>query len=114
MSELINKLSHHGMDVKDAMSRFMGDEELFEFCFKKFSQDKGFAELGEALKAKDYDNAFKAAHSLKGVAGNLGLRSLFDYISVLVEVLRAKDYDADFDKMYSDIVKCSKEFFELI
>ena len=114
MSELINKLSQHGMDAKDAMSRFMGDEELFELCFKQFSQDKGFAELGEALKAKDYENAFRAAHALKGVAGNLGLKNLFSDISELVETLRAKNYDADLEGMYANIMNHAKELFALI
>ena len=114
MSELINKLSQHGMDVKDAMSRFMGDEELFEVCFKQFSKDKGFAELGEALDAKDYENAFRSAHALKGVAGNLGLKKLFSAISELVETLRAKNYDADLAGMYSVIMDQCKELFELI
>lgn len=113
MSELINKLSLLGMDVKDTMSRFMGDEELFALCFKQFSQDKGFSELDEALKAKDFDAAFRAAHSLKGVAGNLGLKNLFSAISELVETLRSKNYTADLDGMYSEIMKRANELFEL-
>lgn len=114
MSDLIKKLSLHGMNAKDAMSRFMGDEELFELCFKQFSHDKGFERLENALAAGDYDSAFKAAHSLKGVAGNLGLESLFELLSELVETLRRKEYDADIDGMYQSIVKHSRELFELI
>ena len=114
MNELIGKLSQRGMDVKDTMSRFMGDEQLFELCFKQFSQDKGFAELGEALAAKDYDTAFRTAHSLKGVAGNLGLKNLFAMISELVETLRTKNYAADLDGMYANIMNHAKELFALI
>lgn len=114
MTELIRTLSLYGMNVKDAMSRFMGDEELFELCFKQFAHDKGFERLEEAIKAKDYDAAFKAAHSLKGVAGNLGLETLFESLSELVETLRHGEYDADIDGMYDKIVKHSRELFELI
>lgn len=57
-----------------------------------FREDEGFSNLGGALEAKKYDDAFDYAHMLKGVAGNLGLNPLFNTISVLVEALRAKDF----------------------
>lgn len=112
MNKFIENLSLKGMNVKETMSRFMGDEELFTSCFKQFSGDSKFAELGQALKDKDYDKAFKAAHSLKGVAGNLGLNSIYEPLSELVELLRSKNYDADLNGIYAGIIEQCKAIFE--
>ena len=80
MSILLEKLENYGADVNGAMSRFLKDEELYAVCLSAFESDEGFAELGEALKNQDYQQAFDAAHTIKGVAGNLGLTPLFEAI----------------------------------
>ena len=60
-------------------------------------KDKGFGELESALRAGDQDAAFAAAHSLKGVLGNLALEPMYRPVVELSELLRHKtpgDYDA--------------------
>ncbi len=52
---------------------------------------------------KKYDEAFEDAHALKGVAGNLHLTSLYDAISQLVEPLRQKDFNKDYDALYNAV-----------
>ena len=40
------------------------------------------------------DAAFSAAHTLKGVCGNLSMKRMFDIASEMTEFLREKDMDS--------------------
>lgn len=46
------------------------------------------AALENALAAADYEEAFRAAHNLKGVCQNLGLARLAESSSALCETMR--------------------------
>ena len=58
-------------------ARFMGMKMYMKFLGMLF-QDPSMEKLGQALKDKDYGEAFTAAHTLKGVTANMGLTPLFD------------------------------------
>lgn len=88
MSQLIDRLRAAGADMDGALERLVGDEELFETCFQMFLEDPAFPELQAALDQADYTGAFNAAHTIKGVAGNLGLTAVFDAANGLVTPLR--------------------------
>ncbi len=106
MSKLTDQLRAHGADMDGAMNRLLGDEELYAMCFGLFLEDGAFAALGTALDAGDRAAAFDAAHSLKGVAGNLGLTRIYQLSGQLVEPLRGHGpADADFSGLYADIIK---------
>ena len=66
-----------GIDVEDAVRRFMGKEELMMKFLLRFGQDPNFGLLRQALEEGDTARAYEAAHTLKGVAGNLSLRVVF-------------------------------------
>ena len=59
----------------------------------KYPNEKCFEGLEKAIAEKDYEEAFRNAHNLKGVTGNLEMTRLSDATSELVEKLRAKHYD---------------------
>lgn len=88
---LLDRLEQYGADVKSAMARFLDDEELYVSCFDSFMEDEAFAQLDAALACCEYERAFEAAHTLKGVAGNMGLTPLYGAICNLVEALRVQD-----------------------
>lgn len=54
----------------------------------KFADDPSYRFLEEALAAGDTEAAFRAAHTLKGTAANLGLDDLANAASELTEALR--------------------------
>lgn len=81
----------------------MDDEELYAECFAMFMEDPSFVQLGEALKRQDDAAAFDAAHTLKGVAGNLGLTPLFAAICAIVEPLRCGAHDG-LDGLYAAVM----------
>ena len=84
----IEKLNEIGANTEEALARCMGNESFYFRLIGMAAEDVNFAKLDEALEAKDWKEAFEAAHALKGVLGNLGLTPMFDAASELTELLR--------------------------
>lgn len=76
-----------GGDDRQVLNRLPSEDMLRRFLHK-FSKDPSHAELLSALAAQDFAAAFRAAHTLKGTAANLGLDDLSAAASELTEALR--------------------------
>ena len=105
MREIIKDLRDQGCDTDGALARFLGDTEMYlDFLFK-FTKEPAFDMLLESLEKKDYQEAFNAAHTLKGSAAALGLTPLYESVCKVVEDLRGlRDLDSlqeDYDEMRS-------------
>lgn len=74
-------------DFSDIMNR-LGSEETVRYFVVKFLSDGSFSDLRAALADGDMKRAFLAAHTLKGVAQNLGFTRLGDAASDMTEALR--------------------------
>ena len=85
----MQELQDAGVNTETALKRFMNNLSLMERLLKKFLDDKSYAALQAALDAGETEEAFKAAHTLKGVCGNLSFDNLFSVVSEQTEVLRA-------------------------
>ena len=83
------QLSKAGVSATEGIQRFNGDKEMYEQVLRGFADDKHLEMLCEAVERQDVKAAFAAAHSLKGIAGNLSMNRLFEDIFPLVETLRA-------------------------
>ena len=104
-NEILNLLKDAGNDVDSALRRFVGNEAMYIKFLKRFADDKSYSEMKEAVEKNDMGNAFVAAHTLKGVAGNLGLTKLFDVASEVTEKLRTRsdsDLAADFARITAE------------
>lgn len=88
-----------GIDGEEALGRFMNNEALMMKFLLRFPQDPNFPKLKAAMEAGDPSAAYTAAHSLKGVTGNLSMKSLFTHASSITEDLRRGDLDAARDKL---------------
>ena len=93
-SQIRAGLTAAGVNVDEALERFMGSEAMLERFLKKFPADKGFAALTAALEAGDHEGAVNAAHTLKGLCGNLSIKPLFAGFDRQVALMRAGDWDA--------------------
>ena len=76
-----------GGNYADTMGRLMTEERILRFV-KKFPADGSFALLKDALARSSQEEAFRAAHTLKGVAQNLGFTALYEKSSAVTEILR--------------------------
>lgn len=87
------KLEEAGMDVEDALNRMMGKDDLLIRLMKKLEEDNHFELYRTAIAEDNYEEAFTAAHALKGVCGNLSLTVLYEILRKEVELLRNHEYD---------------------
>lgn len=61
---------------------------LIEKFIGKFLDDKSFETLCREMEAGNREEAFRAAHTLKGVCANLSFTRLLESVSLLTEELR--------------------------
>ncbi|HIX14180.1 MAG TPA: Hpt domain-containing protein [Candidatus Hungatella pullicola] len=77
----------HG-DYEGTVARFRGERLAMKFIIR-FLEDRTFDGLCSAVENQDYEEAFRMAHTLKGVCANLGLSALLSSSSRLTEALRS-------------------------
>lgn len=81
-----------GADFDNVLGR-LGSEQMVQRFALKFLNDTSYQTLEETLKEKNVEQAFRAAHTLKGVCLNLGFDNLLTVSSELTEKLRAGELD---------------------
>ncbi|MGN0437748.1 MAG: Hpt domain-containing protein [Lachnospiraceae bacterium] len=92
-----------GGDYESVKERITNDAIIEKFLIK-FISEPSYQNLSGALDKKDYVEAFRAAHSLKGVCANLGFKKLEMTSSIITEYLRDKDENQ------IDLVTCNELF----
>lgn len=83
------KLVEAGVDLETAMERFMNNDTLLVRFLKKFPADQNYQKLVEAMETDNVEDAFAAAHTLKGLCGNLSLSAMQAVVSEQTELLRS-------------------------
>lgn len=76
-----------GADYADALGRLRSERLVQKFVLK-FADDKSYELLCRSMEEKNYEEAFRAAHTIKGVCQNLSLTKLLESSSQLSEALR--------------------------
>ena len=85
-------LTNGGIDLAATISRFAGNEGLFLKFLRRFPTDATYEALCKAMSAQDLSAASDACHTLKGVAGNLGLAPLYEACITMMTACRAGDW----------------------
>lgn len=119
--EFKKQLETVGVDVNTGLKRFMNNEALYMKFLNKFLTEPTYEQLKECIEKEDYQEAFRQAHTLKGVSANLSLILLTDKVSQLVELLRncespteeisvkAKEYMNEITEKYLEVSGILKE-----
>lgn len=81
-----------GGSYEEIMARLMTEERVLRFV-RKFPADGSYALLKSSLESGNQEEAFRAAHTLKGVAQNLGFTALYEKASAVTEILRGGSMD---------------------
>lgn len=92
-----------GADYEEVFGRLRNERLITKFVLK-FPSDPSFSQLQSTLEEKNVEEAFRAAHTLKGVAQNLGFTPLYEATATLTEVLRAGNLPED-DNMMNAVAK---------
>ncbi len=86
----IAECSSAGINYKTGLVRFMNKRDMYEKYLLAFLKDESYEKLNEAMIAGDIHGAFSAGHSMKGVAGNLSMDTLYDALVPFVDALRGE------------------------
>lgn len=104
-----------GDNYESVLQRF-GTEALVERFALKFLNEKSYQNLKDCYTAGNIDEAFRAAHTLKGVCLNLGFDSVFEPSSQITEILRTGTLDGcdkyfpDLDEKYNKLIELLEQF----
>lgn len=76
-----------GIDYDKDLEIFMGNQKLYNQFLKKFLYNGSYEELCMGLEMGDFAMAEKAACTLKGIAGNLGMVDLSGILEKMILAL---------------------------
>ncbi len=91
-----------GGDFSGILQRLKKEDRIKEYL-GDFLEDEEFDRLKRALEEKDDRNAFRAVHTLKGVAMNLNLGNLEKACGKLTENLRDAAIDEETKKFFQQV-----------
>ena len=76
-----------GASYEEVLGRLRSEKLIQKFALK-FLDDTSYRLLVDSMAAGDYAEAFRGAHTIKGVCSNLGFTRLLASSSALTEALR--------------------------
>ncbi len=81
-----------GLDTKDGLGRVAGNRKLYLKLLRQFAdqQASAVAQITQALDQGDAATAERQAHTLKGVAGNLGAKAVQASAGAVEKLIREK------------------------
>jgi len=97
-----------GGSFNDVYERFGGSEDFVRMFILKFPKDESMNTLEKAIEEGNAEEAFRAAHTLKGLCANLAITRLRESVSELTEQLRGRTLDT-----YQDAYEKAKEDYKL-
>ncbi len=103
----IQQLEKIGVHYATALARFMDNEALLHRFLFRFPQDPNYSALVCAIQSGNINDAFRAAHTLKGITSMLSMDDLFAVLSEQSERLRTGDLSAaqalqpEVDRLYT-------------
>lgn len=78
------------------------DKLILKFIYK-FLDEKSYLKLLNSINDGDYEAAFLAAHSLKGICQNLGFSELFEVTDIITEALRGGKKPENLEDMFCNV-----------
>ena len=104
-----------GGDFDEALGRLRREQTVRKFVYK-FLDDKSFDLFEAAMRDRDYGEAIRAVHTLKGICQNLSFGRLYASSSLMTKALKENDYNKAVDMMpqlsndYCQIINKVKEY----
>ena len=118
----LEQAAEKGINVDDALQRFMGNEALLEKMLKKLPETVSPSRYGgngqdlevvAFLKSGDTTTALANAHTLKGIMGNLSITGLYQAYTDIVTALR-EGRPTDAEDILTAISDTQKDLLEFL
>lgn len=117
-AEMLKRFTEVGVKPEEAIYRFLGKEDIYRKFLKKYLADTGISDIKQGLERKDAYEVFKASHTLKGVAANLGLEAVQRKASEITECTRERsfvEFDlVTLDKLLGELEECNERVCQVI
>ena len=101
-----------GNDYDELLSR-LANARLIEKLVKRYLDDTNYKQLCEGVQAKDQEKIFTAAHTIKGIALNLGFASLAQAASEMTEATR-NGYGDNVPQLFESLKNEQEKIIHLI
>ena len=98
-----------GGDFDEVLGRLRREQSVQKFMYK-FLDDKSFHLFEASMENKDYEEAFRAVHTLKGICQNLSFTRLFESSSLMTKALKENDWNKADDML----PQLSMDYYEII
>ena len=102
-----------GADYNEVFRRLYNEAMIRKFVLL-FPKDDRFHNLEAALKEQNVKEAFRAAHTLKGVCANLGFDRLYAPAAALTEKLRGRAFTEGADALYGEVAQAYRQLTDAI
>lgn len=101
-----------GSDFEGVLGR-MGSEAMVKRFALKFLDDPSYGNLVKAVEEQNAEEAFRVAHTLKGICLNLGLDRLYKVSACLTEKLRGREFNG-YEESYEEVQQEYQKTIEAI
>lgn len=97
-----------GGNYDEVVARLRAEDRIAKFLVR-ILDDKNMELLANSVEARDLKEAFRAAHTMKGICLNLSLTKLGNAASDMTEVLRMREEYGDDIREHLNIVQAIYE-----
>ena len=98
-----------GGDFDAVLGRLRREQTVLKFIYK-FLDDKSFHLFETSMENKDYQEALRAVHTLKGICQNFSFTRLFESSGLMTKALKENDWNSAHDMM----PQLSKDYYEVV
>ena len=81
------------VNSKDIEERFLGNEDFYFRMVAKVLNDPNYENLKANVAAKNWPEAFKDAHNIKGMTANMSFNAISGVAAELSDTLKTGNYD---------------------
>jgi HPt (histidine-containing phosphotransfer) domain-containing protein len=81
-----------GGDFDEVLNRLRREQTVQKFIYK-FLDDQSFHLFEVSMDIKDYDEALRAVHTLKGICQNFAFTKLYESSDLVTKALKETDYN---------------------
>jgi len=92
-----------GANYEEVKHRLLKDERIQKILLL-FLKDPSFNSLQTAMREQDWETAYRAAHTLKGISMNLGLTRLQESSSALSNALHSTPPASNTVQLYEEVI----------
>ena len=92
-----------GGDYNDVVSRLRTDDRIARFLVR-ILDDKNMEALRKNIEERNLPEAFRAAHTMKGICMNLSLTKLNTSVASITEMLRGRtEYTPEIEPLLAEV-----------